>query len=78
MQAAGGQPDTDLSDFAFFLAVMKDKAAYRNALSIILDEDDLQLTEVKAEQVILNKSGKRAIRLDAWAVSPDGRQFDMG
>lgn len=32
---------------------------------------------MKVEQVILNKSGKRAIRLDAWAVSEDERQFDM-
>ena len=28
------------------------------------------------EQVILNKNGKRAIRLDAWAESMDNRQFD--
>lgn len=33
--------------------------------------------EVKAEQVILNKSGKRAIRLDAWALDIKNRQFDM-
>lgn len=53
------------------------KKAYRNTLSIILDEPDIRLKEVKVEQVILNKSGQRAIRLDAWALSEDERQFNM-
>lgn len=57
----------NLSDFALFLSVMKNKAAYEYTLSIILDEPALFLEEVKVEQVVLNKSGKRAIRLDAWA-----------
>lgn len=68
---------SNLSDFALFLTVMKNPKAYRNTLSIILDEPDIRLKEVKVEQVILNKSGKRAIRLDAWALSTDDRQFDM-
>lgn len=68
---------TNLSDFALFLTVMKRRTAYQNTLSIILDEPDIQLKEVKVEQVVLNKSGKRAIRLDAWALSIDNRQFDM-
>lgn len=68
---------TNLSDFALFLTVMKRRMAYQNTLSIILDEPGIQLKEVKVEQVILNKSGKRAIRLDAWALSVDDRQFDM-
>ena len=67
----------NLSDFALFLSVMKDKKAYEDVLSIILDEPDLKLKEVKVEQVILNKVGKRAIRLDAWAQDMDDRQFDM-
>jgi len=67
----------NLSDFALFLSVMKNRQAYRNTLSIILDEPDIQIKEVKVEQVILNKSGKRAIRLDAWAISADERQFNM-
>lgn len=67
----------NLSDFALFLSVMKVKQAYEDVLSIILDELDLKLKEVKAEQVILNKSGKRAIRLDAWALDERDRQFDM-
>lgn len=67
----------NLSDFALFLSVMKVKEAYEDVLSIILDETDLQLKEVKVEQVILNKSGKRAIRLDAWASDVRDRQFDM-
>lgn len=45
---------TNLSDFALFLTVMKIKEAYRNTLSIILNEEDIQLKEVKVEQVILN------------------------
>ncbi len=68
---------TNLSDFALFLSVMKVKAAYEDVLSIILDENSLKLKEVKVEQVILNKSGKRAIRLDAWARDVKERQFDM-
>lgn len=68
---------SNLSDFALFLTVMKNPKAYRNTLSIILDEPDIQLKEVKVEQVVLNRLGKRAIRLDAWALSSDDRQFDM-
>ena len=67
----------NLSDFALFMSVMKNPKAYQNTLSIILDEPDIQLKEVKVEQVILNKTGKRAIRLDAWAVSEDERQFNI-
>lgn len=67
----------NLSDFVLFLSVMKNKTAYQNTLSIILEEPDIQIREVKAEQVVLNKSGKRAIRLDAWALSEDERQFNM-
>jgi len=66
----------NLSDFALFLSVMKNKRAYENVLSIILDEEDLTLVDVKVEQVILNKSGKRAIRLDAWALDEKNRQFN--
>ena len=67
----------NLSDFALFMSVMKVKEAYEDVLSIILDESDLKLKEVKVEQVVLNKSGKRAIRLDAWALDIRERQFDM-
>lgn len=67
----------NLSDFILFMAVMKVQKAYEDMLSIILDETDLRLKEVKAEQVVLNKSGKRAIRLDAWALDIRDRQFDM-
>jgi predicted transposase/invertase (TIGR01784 family) len=67
----------NLSDFALFLSVMKIKEAYQDTLSIILDEEDLRLMEVKVEQVILNQSGKRAIRLDAWALDEKRRQFNM-
>lgn len=66
----------NLSDFALFLSVMKNKKAYENVLSIILDEEDLTLVDVKVEQVILNSCGKRAIRLDAWAVDERNRQFN--
>lgn len=67
----------NLSDFALFLSVMKNKKAYQATLSLILEEPDIELKDVKVEQVILNKSGKRAIRLDAWALSKDNRQFNM-
>lgn len=67
----------NLSDFALFLSVMKDPRAYRCVLSVFMDEPDIELQDVKVEQVVLNKSGKRAIRLDAWAKSVDDRQFNM-
>ena len=54
----------NLSDFALFLAVMKYKDAYRDVLSIILDEPDIEMDDVKVEEVMLNAKGRRAIRLD--------------
>ncbi len=65
----------NLSDFALFLSVMKNQKAHESVLSIILSEPDLKLKKVRVEEVVLNKSGKRAIRLDAWALSEDNRQF---
>lgn len=66
----------NLSDFALFLSVMRNKEAYEAVLSIIMDDTKLSLREVKVEQVILNKSGNRAIRLDAWAIDTDERLFN--
>lgn len=66
-----------LSDFALFLSVMKNQEAYQCVLSIIMDQPDLKLSDVKVEQVILNKSGKRAIRLDAWAVDQEMTQYNI-
>lgn len=68
--------DHNLSDFALFLSVMKNKEAYQCTLSIILGERDLELTEVKVEEVILNESGMRAIRLDAWATDTKNRRIN--
>lgn len=65
----------NLSDFALFLSVMKHKSAHENILSIIMGEPDLELTEVHVEEVVLNKSGQRAIRLDAWAQDRKKRYF---
>ena len=67
----------NLSDFALFLSVMKHKKAYQNVLSIILDEPDIELKAVKVEKVVLNAKGKRAIRLDAWGLAEDERQFNV-
>lgn len=41
-----------------------------------MDDLDLKLKEVKVEEVVLNDSGKRAIRLDAWAIDMENRQFN--
>ncbi len=68
--------DVNLSNFALFLSVMKIKEAYQCTMSITLGEEDLELEEVKVEQVVLNKSGKRAIRLDAWAIDKKHRQIN--
>ena len=54
----------NLCDFALFLSVMKNETAHRNVLSIIM-----------GEKVILNRSGQRAIRLDARATDISGRNF---
>lgn len=43
----------NLSDFALFLSVMKEKKAYQNVLSISLNEPDVRITEVKVELVSL-------------------------
>lgn len=67
----------NLSDFALFLSVMREKEAYQSVLSIILDDESLEIIEVKVKNVILNKSGKRAIRLDAWAIDAQNRQYAM-
>lgn len=67
----------NLSDFALFLSVMKNKEAYENVLSIILNEPNVKMKEVKVEHVILNKFKKRAIRLDAWGETDDNRQINM-
>lgn len=58
----------NLSDFALFLSVMKNKSAHQNVLSIITGNSELHLKYVHVEEVILNRSGRRAIRLDAQAV----------
>ncbi|MCL2254028.1 MAG: Rpn family recombination-promoting nuclease/putative transposase [Lachnospiraceae bacterium] len=67
----------NLSDFALFLSVMKEKEAYQCILSIILNEPDLEIIEVNVEKITLNKSELRAIRLDAWASDRHKRQFAM-
>ena len=61
---------------ATWLVARGNKTAYESTLSIILDEPDLKLTDVEVEQVVLNKSGKRAIRLDAWARDVSDRRFN--
>ena len=66
----------NLCDFALFLSVMKNETAHRNVLSIIMGEKDLELKEVHVEEVILNRSGQRAIRLDARATDISGRNFE--
>ena len=57
--------------------VMKNRKAYENTLSIILDEPDIKMEEVKVVQVILNRYEKRAIRLDVWGKTVDNRQINM-
>lgn len=68
--------ELNLSDFALFLSVMKNKEAYESTLSIIMDDPNLKLKEVKVEEVVLNRVGKRAIRLDAWALDMENRQYN--
>ena len=69
--------EMNLSDFALFLSVMRNKEAHEITLSIIMEDPKLRLNEIHVEEVVLNKSGKRAIRLDAWAKDVDGTQYNM-
>ena len=68
--------EINLSEFTLFLSVMQNRTAYENVLSIILDEQDLTLEDVKVERVVLNDRGKKAIRLDAWARDTKNRQIN--
>lgn len=42
--------------------MMKKREAHEITLSIIMEEQDLKLKDIHVEQVVLNRSGKRAIR----------------
>ena len=66
----------NLSDFALFLSVMRNREAYESVLSIILDEKDLTLEEVQVEHVVLNDYGKRGIRLDVWVRDSKNRRIN--
>ena len=68
--------EINLCDFALFLSVMKSKEAHEITLSIIMENPDLHLDEVHVEEVVLNKCGKRVIRLDAWAKDSEGTQYN--
>lgn len=61
--------------FALFLSVMKNETAHRNVLSIIMGEKDLELKEVHVEEVILNRSGQRAILPGCQSHRYIGTQF---
>jgi len=69
--------ELNLSDFAFFYSVIKNKEAYESILSIIMEDPHLKLKEVRAEEVVLNRIGKRAIRLDAWALDETDTQYNL-
>lgn len=69
--------EMNLCDFALFLSVMRNKEAHEITLGIIMEDPDLKLEEVRVEEVVLNKSGKRAIRLDAWAKDIKGTHYNM-
>jgi predicted transposase/invertase (TIGR01784 family) len=67
----------NLSDNILFLSVMKVEKAFRHVLSIIMDKDIVELKTYNVESVVLNKEGKRAIRLDTWATDSDGIQYNV-
>lgn len=69
------EQEFNLSDFALFFSVMKNKTAHESTLSIIMDNPQLKLKEVHVEEVVLNHTGKRAIRLDAWAVDQEDIRY---
>ncbi|MFR5601886.1 MAG: hypothetical protein ACLTKI_05810 [Lachnospiraceae bacterium] len=40
-----------------------------------MEDPGLTLDQVHVEEVVLNRAGKRAIRLDAWAVDTEKRRY---
>ena len=73
---AAQEQELNLSDFAFFLSVTKKKEAYQSMLSIIMEKPELKLKNVRVEEVVLNRVGKRAIRLDAWGEDEEDVQYN--
>ena len=75
---------SNLSDFALFLTVMKNREAYRNTLSIIMDEPEIEIEQVKVEEVILAASQIReTYQIQGFAIYNDyfyyaGRYFSKG
>ena len=45
-------------------------------LKVILDRDDLKVSEVKAQKVIMNLHG-RDLRLDIYATGKDGKKYNI-
>ena len=45
-------------------------------LRVILDRDDLKVSEVKAQKVMKNLQG-RNLRLDIYATDKDGKKYDI-
>lgn len=69
--------NSKVNQYGYQMDCNENRKAYEKTLSIILDEPDIKMEEVKVEQVILNRYGKRAIRLDAWGKTVDNRQINM-
>lgn len=69
--------NSKVNQYGYQMDCNENRKAYENTLSIILDEPDIKMEEVKVEQVILNRYGKRAIRLDAWGKTVDNGQINM-
>ena len=56
----------NLSDNELYLSVMKIQEAHEIILQILMGDPKLRLKTIHVEDVILNKSGRKSIRLDAY------------
>ena len=65
----------NLSDNELYLSVMKIQEAHEIILQILMGDPKLQLKTIHVEDVILNKSGRKSIRLDAYGEDQEENRY---
>ncbi len=68
--------DFRLIDDDFMTAVFEDKECTELLLKIVLERDDLTVTEVRSQYTLKNLQG-RSVRLDVFAVDRDGKVYNI-
>lgn len=65
----------NLSDNELYLSVMKIQEAHEIILQILMGDPKLRLKTIHVEDVILNKSGRKSIRLDAYGEDQEENHY---